>query len=323
MTSRPAVDLDRSPWEVPVPDPLQTNLVLWRGAAGRIGMFRCRTWHPRFTTDGATTGHLMAFPRTSVRIHHEGQTTVQTDSGLVTLYNHGQPYCREAVDPRGDICEWFSPSDHLVVESFERIDPAVADRPSQPFTTTHVFSPDPVYLRQRLVVEHLLKCLDDDVEPDHVWVAESMLWLLDQVVEITVGARVETPHRAAAPTAEDHRAMVDRARRWLDLHAHEKLRLEGVADAAFASPSHLCRVFRLATGSTVHHYLTQLRLRRAIDRVVDPDRHIADIALETGFAHHSHFTAAFRKAFGAPPNEVRRGLGAGGHRDLVRRLEAA
>jgi AraC family transcriptional regulator len=70
---------------------------------------------------------------------------------------------------------------------------------------------------------------------------------------------------------------------------------------------HLCRTFRAVTGQTIHAYRTQLRLRAALERV-EYASDLSAVALDLGFSSHSHFTAAFRRAFGVTPSGVRRAL---------------
>jgi AraC family transcriptional regulator len=64
----------------------------------------------------------------------------------------------------------------------------------------------------------------------------------------------------------------------------------------------MCRVFRHATGMTLHGYRHQLRLRFSLERLAArPDR-VVDCALDAGFSSQSHYGAAFRKAFGGTPS---------------------
>jgi AraC family transcriptional regulator len=49
------------------------------------------------------------------------------------------------------------------------------------------------------------------------------------------------------------------------------------------------------------------RLRAALDEVLASSRGITDIGIGLGFSSHSHFTAAFRRAFGVTPSGLRRG----------------
>jgi AraC family transcriptional regulator len=85
----------------------------------------------------------------------------------------------------------------------------------------------------------------------------------------------------------------------------EALRLDDVARTVGLSPQQLCRFFKRATGSTLHTYLTRLRLRRALVEVLGGCDDLADLAFAVGFSSHSHFTAAFRREFGWPPSAAR------------------
>ncbi|NIS35901.1 MAG: helix-turn-helix transcriptional regulator [Actinobacteria bacterium] len=74
------------------------------------------------------------------------------------------------------------------------------------------------------------------------------------------------------------------------------------------SAFHLCRVFRRHAGTTIHRYLTRVRLRAALARLEGGSPDLAMLALELGFFHQSHFTEAFRREYGSPPGALRRRL---------------
>jgi AraC-like DNA-binding protein len=72
------------------------------------------------------------------------------------------------------------------------------------------------------------------------------------------------------------------------------------------SRRHFFRAFKQSTGKTPHSYLAEHRLKRAVDLLRDTDLLATEIALDCGFASSSHFTYAFKRAFGAGPSEFRR-----------------
>jgi AraC family transcriptional regulator len=82
-------------------------------------------------------------------------------------------------------------------------------------------------------------------------------------------------------------------------------RLEDVARAVHSSPFHLARQFRAVTGASLGRHLTSLRLSLALDRLAGGETQLARLAVDVGFAHHSHFSAAFRARYGEPPSHVR------------------
>lgn len=83
--------------------------------------------------------------------------------------------------------------------------------------------------------------------------------------------------------------------------------LPELAALACVSPSHLAHVFRAETGLSVWGYVLRSRLARGLEAVLDSDAALTEVALDAGFASHSHFTAKFRALFGCTPQQLRRG----------------
>ena len=81
-----------------------------------------------------------------------------------------------------------------------------------------------------------------------------------------------------------------------------------LARIANLSPFHLCYVFRELTGVSIYDYVLRERLAQALKAVLD-GRDITAIALEAGFASHSHFTARFKRFFGSTPSALRERMG--------------
>jgi AraC family transcriptional regulator len=107
-------------------------------------------------------------------------------------------------------------------------------------------------------------------------------------------------------TEEDHDRVFERARAEIFLRFREPIRLADLARAACASPFHLCRVFKRASGLSVHRYVNRLRLLAALEEIAERDVSLTDLALDLGFSSHSHFTLAFRRELGITPSELRR-----------------
>ncbi len=68
------------------------------------------------------------------------------------------------------------------------------------------------------------------------------------------------------------------------------------------SPVYLTQVFRQVEGMPLYRYQLNLRLSRALD-LLGEYSDLTMLALDLGFSSHSHFTFAFRKAYGAAPAE--------------------
>jgi AraC-like DNA-binding protein len=82
----------------------------------------------------------------------------------------------------------------------------------------------------------------------------------------------------------------------------------GLAKIANLSPFHLCHVFRELTGVSIYDYVLRERLAQALQAVLDGGD-ITAIALDAGFASHSHFTARFKRFFSSTPSALRKSIG--------------
>lgn len=100
------------------------------------------------------------------------------------------------------------------------------------------------------------------------------------------------------------------AREFLDEHAADNVTLRDLARRAGLTPSHLCRVFREATGMTPHAYQLQIRVRRAKTLLL-AGTPVAQAATEAGFWDQAHLTRHFKRTIGVTParyqGEVRAG----------------
>jgi AraC family transcriptional regulator len=107
-------------------------------------------------------------------------------------------------------------------------------------------------------------------------------------------------------------AGLDRPPKWLDRArecVHDRY-AEGfsVADVAAevrVHPAHLAREFRRHYGAPISEYARRLRLDSAAARLATSDDALAAIAYESGFAHQSHFTRAFKRHTGLTPARYR------------------
>ena len=57
--------------------------------------------------------------------------------------------------------------------------------------------------------------------------------------------------------------------------------------------------------ATLYRYQLRLRLARALDLLARYDD-LTRLGLDLGFSSHSHFSSAFRSAYGRSPSEFRR-----------------
>ena len=93
---------------------------------------------------------------------------------------------------------------------------------------------------------------------------------------------------------------------WARERLHERLPVERLAGAAAMSPRHFARAFAAETGTTPAKAVEHLRLEAARTAVEDESDPIDRIAARTGFGDPERMRRAFLRAFGQPPQALRR-----------------
>jgi transcriptional regulator GlxA family with amidase domain len=88
--------------------------------------------------------------------------------------------------------------------------------------------------------------------------------------------------------------------------------VEELADRAAMSPRNFARAFVAATGVTPAKAVQRLRLEAAKAAIEDSGRGIEVVAREAGFGTSERMRRAFLRAFGHPPQALRRASRSGG-----------
>jgi two-component system response regulator YesN len=105
-----------------------------------------------------------------------------------------------------------------------------------------------------------------------------------------------------------HRGLVVLAQRHIDAHYGEPaLSLEEVASSAQISPGYLSRLLKLETGFSFVDYLTRVRITKAMQIMNDPAVKVYEVAEAVGYQSQHYFSRAFKRVFGRPPVEYRKG----------------
>jgi len=97
----------------------------------------------------------------------------------------------------------------------------------------------------------------------------------------------------------------------LDRAPGDPITLDDVAEAAFVTREHLCRVFADSIGHSPMETVRLARLDRAMDLLARSNYSIGQIAGLCGFASGFHFSRRFKDAFGRSPREMRKSIHAG------------
>jgi AraC-like DNA-binding protein len=263
-----------------------------------IGTFRCGPDDDAFEDSGPSDSDCFVFPRTAVVIHHDHERPFVANPNVVTFYNLGDHYRRAAIAGDADRCEWFAVERQVALDVVRSRAACAGDGLEPPFRFTHGRSDPLSYALQRQL---FLFVSEDPASVEPLGVEEAVVWLLDRVLHSTKDEAGRTESRHASRRRID---LVHDAKTVLSTEFTRGLSLAEIAARLDVSVFHLCRVFQRLAGCTLHEYRHQLRLRWSLEQLVErPRRTLVQCALDAGFSSHSHYGAAFKKAFGQTPSE--------------------
>jgi AraC family transcriptional regulator len=217
-------------------------------------------------------------------------------------HHHIQPYGDAVFMPAGyeSRWKWTTPSSALYL----LVDPELVGR-----TAAEIGSPAPDLRNSfgesdpRLL--HLALALKEEAQTGG---ANGPLFA--QSLSTAVAAHLLTQYggmpRQTAPRAPGLSAsQTKRVTEYIQSHLGSDLSLAGIAAVAYASPFHLARQFKRATGQTLHQFVVNCRVDAAKRLLSRSERSVGQIAGDVGFAQQSHLAAHFKRATGLSPSAFR------------------
>jgi AraC-like DNA-binding protein len=233
--------------------------------------------------------HLI-FPYRGVYVHHVGSAETIAEPNHVVFFNEGQPYSISHPVKGGD----SNLSIGVGAAALLELAPAEYLLPRGPaaFNRSHLRIDGRTQALTALLRHRLKNGVMETLEAETVALA---------LMRRALGKR--TAHRATM-SARRHK-LVDRAKLVLSSDLGRRWTLAEVAAEVSVSPVYLTQVFQLIEGLPLYQYQLQLRLARALDVLVGSDG-LTRLALDLGFSSHSHFSAAFKRAYGLTPFQFQR-----------------
>jgi transcriptional regulator GlxA family with amidase domain len=90
---------------------------------------------------------------------------------------------------------------------------------------------------------------------------------------------------------------------FMNTNIHRKLTAVEIAESVRLSPTHLRRLFKTETDSSLAQYLRELRLERAKHLLETTFLNVKEVASAVGVTGVSHFVRDFKKVYGLRPSE--------------------
>jgi AraC-like DNA-binding protein len=275
--------------------------VLRRSALLGVGEFRCAVDHPQFHGGGPQACAYVVFPRSSVRLIHAHWRPQVSTPNVVSLYNAGDSYERRAVSAEGDHCDWIALAPELLRDIAE---PYIGEREIESgriFARPLVPIAPAVYAAQHA----MFAALNAAASLPLLAVESRAISLVQSVLASTRTASRQAP-RVTPALARRQIDIVEHAKAVLARRFGEGVSLSEAAREVHCSPGYLCRSFKRLTGTTLHAFQQQLRLRASLHELSTSRGDLASVAMQFGFATHSHFSDVFRRQFGVTPTQFLR-----------------
>lgn len=101
----------------------------------------------------------------------------------------------------------------------------------------------------------------------------------------------------------DYLSVVNLLIEYIEENLQSDLSLESLSKLVNYSTYYIQRIFSTVTCMSIHDYITERRLIRAGEEILNGGK-IIDAALKYGYSSHNGFTKAFKKKFGLPPSKA-------------------
>jgi AraC-like DNA-binding protein len=235
------------------------------------------------------TATELVFPFRGVYVRHLGHDQAVAEANQVLFFNATEGYRVSHPVPGGDASLSLAISEPLLRELAPPT--FLSDRATLTFRRQRLR----IDARTQALVALLRHSLRQSIaEPLK---AESLALTL---VRRALGPR--TTHAAGASMGRQR--LVDRVKLVLASDLARRWTLAEIAAEVRGSPVYLTQVFQQVEGLPLYRYQLRLRLARALDLFAQYDD-LTTLSLDLGFSSHSHFSAAFRQAYGRSPSEFR------------------
>lgn len=232
--------------------------------------------------------HLV-FPYRGVYMRHVGTAQAVADANHVLLFNAGEGYRVSHPVDGGDSSLTLALAAPLL---HELTPPALARHDG-----------DSGFRHQSLRIDARAQALVALLR--HALRHGSIEALEAESLALTLASRSLGPRTARTPGATHARQrLVDRAKLLLASDLGRRWTLHEIASEVGGSPVYLTQAFKQVEGMPLYRYQLRLRLARALD-MLEGDIDLSSLAQDLGFSSHSHFAAAFRRAYGRTPSGFR------------------
>jgi AraC-like DNA-binding protein/ligand-binding sensor protein len=101
---------------------------------------------------------------------------------------------------------------------------------------------------------------------------------------------------------------IRKAKQFIDERKGDDISMSDVAKVVNVSTFYFCKMFKKTTGLTFTEYLSQVRISKAKNLLLNPHMRVSEIAYEIGYQSLTHFNRTFHRIVGQSPTAYRKSL---------------
>lgn len=98
---------------------------------------------------------------------------------------------------------------------------------------------------------------------------------------------------------------IEQSMQYVRKHYREQISLNEIAKQLSVTPEYFCRLFKKYTGQTFFTYVSQVRLQRFYQELVQTNESITFLLEKNGISNYKQFMRMFKEAYGTTPHKLR------------------
>ncbi|MED4599810.1 response regulator [Paenibacillus validus] len=130
----------------------------------------------------------------------------------------------------------------------------------------------------------------------------NMIQIKDLVKKIVL----QIHHKLLIYEEETVQDPIMKATTWIKDNLHKKISVKDISDQVYMNPTYFCEYFKKQTGITILDYVTDVRLEKAKELLLNTDLKIAEISERMSYQDTKYFSRLFKQKWGKLPSEYKR-----------------
>ncbi len=141
-------------------------------------------------------------------------------------------------------------------------------------------------------------------DKNQLWKVINNLNTLDEVMEFTLD-KVKLYFEFIDSLKQENQTIINIYEYIKKNYMNPDLGVTEISSNTFLSPAYMCTHFKQVTGKTINQYVTEYRIEKAREFLLNKEYKISEVAKMVGYEDSNYFTRLFKKTLGILPSEYR------------------